>query len=120
MDARCCCRAQSAMPQLYEIAAACVSGFGARKYFFWFHVPEAKSHCALTHNSFKVPFAAAATKMFLGVQADNRMAALPDTVRPRIASETDPVSQGPHANEPVKLSLGCGDACCHDISVIKN
>src|ERR1700749_2086595 len=88
--------AQTAMPQTHEVHAARVAFLGGGKYLFRLHVEEAQPHRAISHDSFQVSPPTASAVGLLGIERHHHVSALPHSRRVGIASESDPVANGPN------------------------
>src|SRR5262249_46542023 len=108
------------MPKLHEVGAAGITLAGGGKNLFRLHIKEAKPHGAMSHDTFQVPSPPAAAEMLLGIQGHDGMPSFPDAFRPRIASETDPFTQGPDSNNPVEMPAGGRNSCRHHIGIVEN
>src|SRR5207245_9443808 len=103
-------RSQCAVTKRDEFLAASIAGARIFKNFLGFEIEEAQTHGAASQDSFEMALAAAAAELFLGIQANDRMPAFPDSFPGRQAAEADAVAESPHAERFVDVGLGRG-AC---------
>src|SRR5579871_4769979 len=101
---RCRCR-QSLMPQPLELHAPGIALLRFLKHLFRLHIQKPQPHRPVAHDPFHVPTPAAPAELLLIVQRHYRVAALPHSLRKRVAPVPNPNAQRPHANHAVQLSM---------------
>ncbi len=112
---------QRAMPQNGEFGAARILARSrGGEDFLRFHIEEAEPHRAMAHDAFEVPQATAAAEFFVRIESHDDVAAFPDAVCCRIASEADSVPESPHPNQIVELAVRGRDSRGHHVGVIRN
>src|SRR5215469_883251 len=92
------------MPEPFEVHATLVASLSSLENLLRFHIKEAQPHRAMSHDPFHVPASATAAESLLLIQAHDGVSALPHTRSKRISPVSNPVAQGPHANQRVQLS----------------
>src|SRR5882762_4526380 len=110
---------QCAVAQGNKFFAARVTGAGVFENFFWFEIHKPQTHRTAPEDSFEMSLAAAAAELFLGVEANDRMPAFPDSFPGRETAEADAVADGPNAEQFVQCSARGRNSRGHDVGVIE-
>jgi hypothetical protein len=108
------------MWMLVAVAAASVAGARILKNFLRLEIEETQAHGAASEDSFEMAFAAAAAEIFLGIQRDDGMPALPDSFPGREAAEADAVAERPHAEQFVQFASRRCNSRGHHVGIVKN
>src|SRR6266849_2635707 len=110
---------QSAVTQHNKFLASRVTRAGVFKDFIRFKIHEAQTHGPASENSFQMSPAAATAEIFLGIQRDDGVPALPDSFARRIAAKAHAIPEGPNARQLMQLALRRRDSRGHDVRVIE-
>ncbi len=107
------------MAQYHKLGAARIARTGVFKNFFRFEIQKTQTHGAPSEDSFQMSAAAATAEIFLGIQGDDGVPALPDSFARRIAAKADAIPERPHTRELMQLALRRRDSRGHDVRVIE-
>src|SRR5205085_12606765 len=107
------------MPVFDKLDATFVARARVREDLFGFEVEKAPAHRAMAHHAFEMARAAAVAKALFRIERDDRVPALPDALRLRVAPEADAAADRPDANNAIEMTERHRDTGCHCIGVIQ-
>src|SRR5205085_12598729 len=92
------------MPVFDKLDATFVARARLREDLFGFEVEKAPAHRAKAHHAFEMARAAAVAKALFRIERVDRVPALPDAFRLRVAREADAAAERPDAYKAIDMT----------------